>query len=336
MENGVEKTIKKLPAAAVAVIDVLLTVIFLFVFAVLPHGLAANRATAPSVSPAVTSSLPETEEMTQPMEAAKELTEWQEKFAEHFSDEVVSTESSYKSPYVSVELETITTGEGSHMITYHVADIYIASLENFSTYTANGELKYFSTQDVLEMDAASRAVIAISGDFYSYQSSGLLVRNGQIYSDDYAYCDICVMYPDGSIETYSSGSYDKDDLLAKGPSQIWNFGPSLLDGEGRAKEYYQVSSAVSYPNPRSALGYYEPGHYCFVVVDGRQEGYSAGMTLPQLASVFEELGCTSAYNLDGGGTAVMTFAHQRYSRQSNGGDRLLGDILLICDTEAEK
>ena len=90
-----------------------------------------------------------------------------------------------------------------------------------------------------------------------------------------------------------------------------------------------MPTAVSYPNPRSAIGYYEPGHYCFVVVDGRQNGYAKGMNIPQLATLFEELGCTRAYNLDGGGSAVMVFNHERYSKQSNGGGRELGDILLI-------
>ena len=38
-----------------------------------------------------------------------------------------------------------------------------------------------------------------------------------------------------------------------------------------------------------------------------------------------------AYNLDGGGSAVMTFMHEKYSRQSNGADRALSDILLITE-----
>ena len=94
---------------------------------------------------------------------------------------------------------------------------------------------------------------------------------------------------------------------------------------------FASTSRIISANPRTAIGYYEPGHYCFVLVDGRQEGYSRGMLLPELAKVFEELGCQRAYNLDGGGSAVMTFLHERYSRQSNGADRPLGDLLLITE-----
>ena len=67
------------------------------------------------------------------------------------------------------------------------------------------------------------------------------------------------------------------------------------------------------------------------MVDGRQEGHSAGVKIPQLAQIFADLGCTAAYNLDGGGTAVMLFDQRVFSRQSNGG-RDLGDILLITES----
>lgn len=260
-------------------------------------------------------------------------TEWQIKYAEHFSDQVTRTENSYKSPNVSIEIKTVTVGEGSEQNVYHVADIYIASIENFAAYTANNELKYFSTQNALEMDKAANALLSMTGDFYSYQKTGFLVRNGAVYMTDDTYCDICVMYYDGTIETYERNSFDKEEILAREPYQIWNFGPSLLDKEGKAIDEFDVSLTVMYPNPRSALGYYEPGHYCFVVVDGRQKDYSKGMLLPELADVFEKLGCKAAYNLDGGGSALMMFNNERYSQQSNGANRELGDILVIRESE---
>ena len=158
------------------------------------------------------------------------------------------------------------------------------------------------------------------------------MRNGQIYSDGVNRADICVLYRDGRMATYAGGSYDVAQIVADGAVQVWQFGPALLDAEGHAMTRFpSVQGTVNQPNPRSAVGYYEPGHYCFVVVDGRQDGYSHGLLLPGLSTVFEQLGCTCAYNLDGGGSAVMTFDHERFSRQSNGGGRKLGDILLITE-----
>ena len=71
-----------------------------------------------------------------------------------------------------------------------------------------------------------------------------------------------------------------------------------------------------------------------MVVDGRQPGYSDGMLMWELAYIFEGLGCRCAYILDGGGTAVMIFDHERYSQQSNGADRQIGDIVLIAERGA--
>lgn len=42
-----------------------------------------------------------------------------------------------------------------------------------------------------------------------------------------------------------------------------------------------------------------------VVVDGRQRGYSEGLTLPELAALLVELGAHDAIELDGGGSAVL-------------------------------
>lgn len=331
MQNN-SSDIKKL--IRIIISDILLAGIILLIFSFFHHVLPTYRSNEVNVAPVVVPTpVVETVSSTPQIQQTDSRTEWQIRFEEQFSDELISTDNTYKSPNVSIEMKTVTVGEGSRQNVYHVADIYIASIENFATYTANNELRYFSTQDALEMDAASNALVSMTGDFYSYQKTGLLVRNGTVYMDDNTYCDICVMYYDGTVETYSKNGYDKEEILAKNPYQIWNFGPSLLDGNGKALEEFDVSVSVMHANPRSAFGYYEPGHYCFVVVDGRQKDYSVGMFLPELAALFEDLGCKAAYNLDGGGSALMMFNNERYSQQSNGADRELGDILLIRETE---
>lgn len=337
------------PAAAVG-LDVLLTGVILLIYLFFNQGAPAMyaalglqrepvpapaAATLPTAVPAAEAA-ESAEPAVSPSPEADNRTEWQKRFADHFSDTVVLTDNSYTSPNVSITIDTVEESEGRNKAVYYVADIYIASPENFRTCTANNELQYYSRQDAMEMDMAAGALLSISGDFYAFQRTGFLIRNGEIYRQDYAYCDICVMYEDGSVENYAPGEYDIDEIMARGVAQVWNFGPSLLDAEGHVYESYNVATAVSYPNPRSAFGYYEPGHYCFVVVDGRQENGSRGMTIPQLAAVFERLGCASAYNMDGGGSALMVFNHQRFSSQSNGADRRLSDLLVIVETEGIK
>jgi hypothetical protein len=66
-----------------------------------------------------------------------------------------------------------------------------------------------------------------------------------------------------------------------------------------------------------------------VVVDGRQSGYSAGMTLGELAELMNSLGARSAFNLDGGGSSAMFVNGQRVNRPSDGYERGVGSALVV-------
>ncbi len=290
-----------------------------------PPGTTEPEVTDPSVTDPVITNDPE---VTQPV--VDNRTPWQIKFADKFTDDIVLTENSYSSPNVSITIDTVSYGEGWGAVTYYVADIYVASPECFRTYTANNELKKSSRQPIEEMARASGALISISGDYYSIQNGSFIVRSGVPFMTKKPYCDICVLYPDGSMEALGYSQYKVDDILAKNPTQVWSFGPSLLDANGKAITKFDVNEHLdSHRHPRSAVGYYEPGHYCFVVVDGRNKGTSVGLYLKDLAKVFEGLGCTMAYNMDGGGSAAMTFMGDLYSVPSE--ERLISDILIIVE-----
>jgi len=140
---------------------------------------------------------------------------------------------------------------------------------------------------------------------------------------------VCVIYADGTMESYEQHSFDVDAAVVRGAYQAWNFGPRLLVDGKAATEF---NSSVQKKNPRCAIGYYAPGHYCFVLVDGRQEGYSSGMTMEELSKLFERLGCADAYNLDGGQTAMMVFEGEVVNRPAGGG-RKCSDIVGIAEVD---
>ena len=124
--------------------------------------------------------------------------------------------------------------------------------------------------------------------------------------------------------------YRMEDLLEEEPYQVWSFGPALLNDDGSPRTEFNTTRNLIGLHPRTALGYYEPGHYCFVVVDGRGMGASAGATMETLSRVMSDLGCTAAYNLDGGASSSMVFDGTVISRPS-GGRRRVSDMILICD-----
>ena len=79
-----------------------------------------------------------------------------------------------------------------------------------------------------------------------------------------------------------------------------------ISGFGKLVENGQVSGADKPIHPRTALGLSEDRRMLTcVVVDGRQLGYSEGMSLRELAELMRELDCHNAFNLDGGGSTVM-------------------------------
>ena len=53
------------------------------------------------------------------------------------------------------------------------------------------------------------------------------------------------------------------------------------------------------------------------------------MRIEELAKIFEDLGCSIAYNLDGGGSAMMTINSKMYSRPCDG--RRIGDIIYVAE-----
>lgn len=65
-------------------------------------------------------------------------------------------------------------------------------------------------------------------------------------------------------------------------------------------------------HPRTALGVDRSGTVVWlVVVDGRQEEFSEGMSVHELGTFMLALNCWNAANLDGGGSSVMGLANER-------------------------
>ncbi|WP_423410312.1 phosphodiester glycosidase family protein [Heyndrickxia sp. MSNUG] len=80
-------------------------------------------------------------------------------------------------------------------------------------------------------------------------------------------------------------------------------------------QVYQTPQTGADKEPRTAVGIKADGDVFFVVIDGRQEPYSAGISMPDLAQLMIDMGAVSALNLDGGGSSTFT------TRQL-GGDQL--------------
>ena len=120
-------------------------------------------------------------------------------------------------------------------------------------------------------------------------------------------------------------------------------GPRILrDGEVSIEvEKERLSrSFADKRHPRTAIGYSQDEHVLFlIVVDGRQPGYSVGMSLHELAEFMHtrladfsraEANAYQGLNLDGGGSTTMVIGNQVVNRPSDPtGERPVANALLV-------
>lgn len=269
--------------------------------------------------------------------------DWRQKFEDRFSDAVVSTDTVYQSPNLSVTLTKCTYDSGiadadgkyGTKVAYTLADIYISSIDCLKTAFAQDTYGIGFEEEPQAMSGRLQSVLSINGDSYSKDSqldNGTVIRNGVVYREGPSTEETCVLFRDGSMKIYGPDEFDPQKAAEEGAWQSWAFGPSLLDENGNAKTDFLTDDYIRQCHPRTAIGYYEPGHYCFLVADGRQKDYARGMYLEEMSQLFAELGCKAAYNLDGGhssfmlkGTAVASHPPELCKDLSDG--------ILVCEPE---
>lgn len=82
-------------------------------------------------------------------------------------------------------------------------------------------------------------------------------------------------------------------------------------------------------HPRTVIGSFPNDEIFIVVVDGRQPGWSSGITMEEIQLRLLDLGAVSAYNLDGGGSSTMFFQGRVLNRPSDGWERAVATHILI-------
>lgn len=81
--------------------------------------------------------------------------------------------------------------------------------------------------------------------------------------------------------------------------------------------------------PRSAVGQLRDGRILLVAVDGRQPGYSVGLTNFELAQTLVRLGAVTGMALDSGGSTTMAFDGTLLNRPSDGVERRISTALVF-------
>ena len=238
------------------------------------------------------------------------------------------TDTSYEDENISIKIST----ERVNNTTYYVADISLSDSEYLKTALAKNTYGRNIKETTSEMAENNNAIFAINGDYYGFRDYGYVIRNGVLYrnkaNEDN---DALVIDNDGNFSIVNESEVSAEELLNEGAWQVLSFGPALIeDGDIVVDENEEVSQAKT-SNPRTAIGQVDELHYIVVVADGRTS-QSEGLSLYELAQVMKEYNCTTAYNLDGGGSSTMYFNGEVINNPTSGGsieERSVSDIVYI-------
>ncbi len=271
-------------------------------------------------------------------------------YYEIFDDSNVST----LAPGVTQEIKYATSADNKQMVYYiATADITRDDVNVYANYHNNDPEGGWAMQRVLDQANAAQnkygnpeseyyipnynVVASTNGSGYNMQTgepAGLLVMNGKEYHGINSSGFFGIL-KDGTPVIGTTEEYNTiyKDQVAEG---IAGFGATLVkDGEiaiNRTEDYY--SSRAS----RTAVGITRTGKVVLMVLDGRQEPWSCGGSMEEIAQIMREAGCVHAINLDGGGSTTFVAKQEGeeelkvVNRPSDGAARSVATSWMIVST----
>ncbi|MEJ3749719.1 phosphodiester glycosidase family protein [Actinomycetes bacterium KLBMP 9797] len=237
----------------------------------------------------------------------------------------------------TIKVNKVTTGSGAETVTYYVADVTLTAATQLRSAFANNSFGENIIADTSAIAEDNDAVFAVNGDYYGFRDTGIVIRNGVVYRDEGARTGLA-FYRDGTVQVYDETTTTAEQLRADGVWNTLSFGPAVVTGGEVVDGVENVEVDTNFGNhsiqgdqPRTAIGVIDTNHLVFVVVDGRSTGYSKGVTLPELGQIMVDLGATTAYNLDGGGSSTMYYDGTLVNNPlGKGEERGTSDILYIA------
>jgi hypothetical protein len=171
----------------------------------------------------------------------------------------------------------------------------------------------------------------------------LAINAGGFARQDGLLYPIGITVVDGEIKTFSRTDmsfigFDKNGKLVGGELKTReevealnvmhgaSFVPTLLEN---GKKLKIPSKWANKKEPRTLIGNFSNGDLLFIVIDGRQKGYSNGVTLEEAQDKLLEFNVRDAYNLDGGGSSTFYYNGKVLNSPSDGRQRAVASNFVI-------
>ncbi|WP_420871958.1 phosphodiester glycosidase family protein [Cohnella rhizosphaerae] len=167
-----------------------------------------------------------------------------------------------------------------------------------------------------------------------FQPIGLVITQGKIYYNGLgknSSTQIVGLDKNGKM---IAGHYSIKELMDLGISEAVSFEPRIIvNGKGLIKNHANGWGIA----PRTVMGQRADGKILFLIIDGRQIGYSIGADLYDCQQIMLEHGAVIAANLDGGSSTVLVKEGgelvNKPSSKGEGG-RYLPTAFLVFDDPA--
>jgi hypothetical protein len=232
--------------------------------------------------------------------------------------------SSFSPQFVGVDLATATilSDADSNVVNTSVAFIERIDLTapgvGFTTTPPSGPLETTS-QSTSQFLQSTGAQVAINANFFSDVAAtpspedliGLAVSNGtvvapQTFGSDDAAASLVITKTNAA--TISPAGATPIDL-----SHVFNaVSGNQIVADGLDTSATTPTGAPHDPfglDPRTGIGLSEDGRFLYLIaIDGRQPGYSVGVTTSDEAALMIDLGIFDGLNLDGGGSTALVQA----------------------------
>ena len=188
-----------------------------------------------------------------------------------------------------------------------------------------------------------KAVVGTNGDFYNMstgQPSGAFVINGVQASNKANNRPWFAIFADGTALCGANNTDWDAAVTAHGAVQQAVGGSQMLVKNGADVTASASGSYNTDRHSRTCVGVTADGKVVMMVLDGRQEPFSCGGSMHELAQIMLEAGCVSAINLDGGGSTTYASRPEGkneveiVNRPSDGSERAISSALIIASLAA--
>lgn len=125
------------------------------------------------------------------------------------------------------------------------------------------------------------------------------------------------------VGTVPSTQKDIDKLKAV---QGLSFIPKLIENH---KKVSIPTAWINTKHPRTVIGEYPNGDILLIIIDGRNDNWSEGVTLERVQEKLIYLGVEEAYNLDGGGSTTLYYKGEILNKPSDGVERSVANSFIV-------